>query len=139
MTKKRKMWVFSPQKPVAPKMLPSLKAGIQQKADQLVETVLKPRYIQVPPAPDQFQHNYISDLYTKWYRHYFYFCAKYSIPNPDALMPFFEVKFARLEYTGMARFRLSFMRHTGEWSEVYAGLTLEECLVAITTDPFFEL
>lgn len=134
----RKAWVFSPHKPVAPKVPAQVKADLQQKADELVETVLKPKYIQSPPAPDQFQHNYIADIYTKWYRHYFYFCAKYCVPHPDAMVPFFEAKFSRLEYTGRERLNMSYMRHTGEWVNIYSDLAIEECLVAITEDSLFE-
>lgn len=131
------MWVYSPPKPPAPKVPPSVKADVQHKAHQLVETVLKPKHIQTAPAPDQFQHNYLADIYTKWYRHYFYFCAKYCVPGPNALVPFFEAKFARLEYSGTTRFNLSFMRYTGEWVEIYPDLSLEKCLAAIKDDSFF--
>lgn len=137
MAKTRKMWVYSPPKPPAPKVPPSVKADVQQKAHKLVETVLKPKHIQTAPAPDQFQHNYIADIYTKWYRHYFYFCAKYCVPGPNALVPFFEAKFARLEYIGTTRFNLSFMRYTDEWVEIYPDLSLEKCLAAIKDDSFF--
>ena len=137
MTKTRKMWVYSPPKPPAPKVPPRVKADVQQKANELVEAALKPKHIQRAPAPNQFQHNYLADIYTKWYRHYFYFCAKYCVPGPNALMPLFEAKFARLEYSRVNRFKLSFMRHTGEWVEVYSDLTLKECLAAIRDDPFF--
>ncbi len=102
MTKPRKTWVYRPPKPPAPKVPPSVKTDVQHKADKLVETVLKPKHIQPPPAPAQFQPNYIVDIYTKWYRHYFYFCAEYCVPTPNALMPSFEARFARMEYIGVA-------------------------------------
>lgn len=137
MAKTRKMWVYSPPKPPAPKVPLSVKTDVQQKANELVETVLKPKHIQPPPAPNQFQHNYIADIYTKWYRHYFYFCAKYCVPGPNAFVPFFEAKFARLEYIRAACFNLSFMRYTDEWVEVYPNLSLEKCLAAIKVDSFF--
>ncbi len=138
MGKTQKTWVYSPAKPPAPKVPASLKTDVQLKANELVEKILKPKNIQAPPAPDEFQHNYIADIYTKWYRHYFYFCAKYCVPGPNALTPFFEAKFARLEYAGANRFNLSFMRYTGEWVEVYPGLTLEKSLSAVENDSFFQ-
>jgi hypothetical protein len=137
MAKKQKTWVYSPPKPPAPKVPTNTKLLVQQKADELVDRVLKKRYIQRPPARNAFQHNYIADIYTKWYRHYFYFCAKYNVPGPNALVPFFEAKFARLEYTKDNRFNMAFMRYTGEWIEVYEDLSLERCLKAVETDPFF--
>jgi hypothetical protein len=137
MAKKQKMWVYSPPKPPAPKVPANTKAIVQQKANELVDRVLKTRYIERPPARNAFQHNYIADVYTKWYRHYFYFCAKYNVPDANALMAFFEVKFARLEYIEDNRFNMAFMRYTGEWVEVYKDLSLEQCLTAVETDPFF--
>ena len=137
MAKKQKRWVYSPPKPPAPKVPANTKVVVQQKADELVDRVLKPKYIQRPPARNQFQYNYIADVYTKWYRHYFYFCAKYNVPGPNALVPFFEAKFARLEYIRDNGFNMAFMRHTGEWVEVYEDLSLERCLEAVETDPFF--
>jgi hypothetical protein len=137
MAKKQKTWVYSPPKPPAPKVPANTKLIVRQKADELVDGVLKKRYIQHPPARNAFQYNYIADIYTKWYRHYFYFCAKYNVPGPNALVPFFEAKFARLEYTKDNRFNMAFMRHTGEWIEVYQDLSLERCLKAVETDPFF--
>jgi len=139
MAKKQRMWVYSPPKPPAPKVSASTKVIVQQKADELVEKVLKPKHIKPPPAPNEFQHNYIADIYTKWYRHYFYFCAKYNVPGPNALMPFFEAKFARLEYVRDNRFNMAFMRYTGnEWVEVYQDLSLGQCLAAVENDPYFE-
>jgi len=139
MAKKQRMWVYCPPKPPAPKVSASTKALVQQKANELVKKVLKPKHIQPPPAPNEFQHNYIADIYTKWYHHYFYFCAKYNVPSPNALMPFFEAKFARLEYVKDNRFNMAFLRYTGnEWVEVYRDLSLEQCLRAVENDPYFE-
>jgi hypothetical protein len=108
---------------------------LEKKAEALVETVLKPTHIEPPPEDTRF--NYIGDIYTKWYRSYFYFCAKYHSPGPNAISPFFETKFARLEYIGNGHFNLSFMRHTGKWVEIYTDLSVDECLSAVKDDPFF--
>jgi hypothetical protein len=77
-------------------------------------------------------------MYGKWYHRYFYFCATYCVPGPNATVPSFEAKFARMEYAGNNRFHLAFMRHTGQWVEMYTGLSLDECLAAIRDDPFFQ-
>lgn len=130
------MWVYGPPKLPPPKVPANVKAEVQLKANDLVETVLKPQHIK--PPPKDYRFNYIMEIYTKWYRHYFYFCAKYSSPGPNAITPFFETKFARLEYLSGSRFNLSFMRHTGQWIEVYPNLSLGKCLAAIIDDPFFQ-
>ncbi len=135
MSKPRKMWVYSPPKPPASKVPERVKIEVQTKADQLIETVLKPKHVQPPPRDNDF--NYIVDLFGRWYRHYFYFCAKYRSPGPNAIAPFFETKFARLEYAGGNRFHLSFMRHTDEWVQLYLNVSLDECLAAVKDDPWF--
>lgn len=139
MAKSQGMWVYSPSKPPAPKVPVKTKEIVQQKADEFVETVLKPKHIQPPPAPDEFQRNYIADMYTKWYRHYFYICAKYNAPAPNAQIPFFEAKLVRLEYIRDNQFNMAFMRYTGDWVELYQDLSLEQCLAAVQNDPFFDL
>ena len=112
-----------------------VKAEVTTQANRLIETVLKPRHIQ--PPPDHPQFNYIVDIYGKWYHCYFYLCATYRVPGPNATVPSFEAKFARMEYAGNNRFHLSFMRHTGQWIELYMGIALDECLASIRDEPFF--
>ena len=134
MAKSKKMWVYSPPKPPKPKVPESVKAEVEKKAIELVEFTLKPK-IEPPPKDECF--NYLVDIYTKWHRNYLYFCSKYCSPDPNAISPHFETRFARLEYTGEDRFILSYMRHTGKWWELYEGLTLDECLKAIRDEPHF--
>ena len=43
-----------------------------------------------------------------------------------------------MELVGDDKFNLSFMRHTGQWVQLFAGIPLEECLKAIQDDPWFE-
>ncbi len=136
MPKPRKTWVYAPRKPSPPKIPDALKREVETKANALVESVLKPRYVQPPPADPQF--NYIDDLYTKWYHSYFYFCARYIVAGPNAMAPSFEAKFTRLQYVGGERFTRSFMRYTGQWVEVFEALTLDECLIVVRDDPFFQ-
>ena len=134
-TQPRKQWVYGPKKPVPPKAPEALKREVEVKANAPVESVLKPRHVKEPEPDPQF--NYIVDLYTKWYRSYFYFCSRYASPGPYALSPFFESKFARLEYIGNDRFNVSFMRYTGQWVEIFTDQTLDQCLAAVRDDPWF--
>jgi hypothetical protein len=136
MIKRQKRWIDSSPNPPMPKVPEDLMAEVEIKATELVETVLKPQHLKPPPEDQPF--NYIVDIYTKWYRNYFYFCAKYACPGPNALSSFFETKFARMEYVGgRSRFNLSFMRYTGEWIALHRNLSLEECLAAIRDEPHF--
>ena len=129
MSKKQKTWVYSPPKPAKPKVPEAIKAEVDAKATELVNTVLKPAHIKPPRKDERF--NYLVDIYTKWYRSYFYSSATYACPGPNALSPSFETKFARMEYVRDDRFNLSYMRHTGDWLEIYQDLSLDQCLATI--------
>lgn len=135
MAKRRKTWVYVPPKQAKPTVPAALRVEVEAKARELVESVLKPLHVKPPPEDERF--NYIVDIGTKWYRSYFYLYATYRSPGPNALSPSFEAKFARLGYTGGGSFSLAFMRHTGQWIEVYSDLSVDQCLQAIKDDPFF--
>jgi hypothetical protein len=127
---RKKIWVYSPPKSKVPDIV---KAEVETKATELVNAFLKPEYIKPPPKNAKW--NYIIDLYTKWHRNYFYLCATYACPSPNAISPYFNMGFARLGYAGgigrQSRFNLSYMRHTGKWWVIWRGLSLEQCLVEI--------
>ena len=135
MARNEKRWSFSPSGGPKPKVPESVKIEVKQVSDELVESVLKPRNIDPDPQEERF--NYIVDIFTKWYRNYFYFYAKYHSPGPNAIEPFFETKFARMEYVGRDQFNLSYMRHTTKWWEVYPDMSLDECIEAVSDDPLF--
>ena len=140
MPKRRKMWVYSPPRPAKPKVPEAVKTDVEAKATNLVDAVLKPLHIKPPRKNTRW--NYIVDLYTKWQRNYFYFYAKYACPGPDALSPFFEIGFARMEYLGgvgrQSRFNMAYMRHTGKWVEIRNNLSLDQCLAEIKDDGPFQ-
>ena len=135
MAKSRKMWIYSPAKPSKPKVPEAIKRDVETQAHTFVEAVLKPKHL--APEPKDKRFNYIVDVYTKWYRNYFYFCAKYCSPGPQAIPSFFETKFARLEYVGNQQFNVSYMRHTGQWWELYTALSVGECFEVIGNEPHF--
>jgi len=130
------MWAFNPQKYPKPKVPEDVKLEVQTKAKELIESFLKPEYIK--PPPEEMRYNYVVDIYTKWYHSYFYFCAKYACPDPQAISPFFEKKFTRMEYAGDRLFNLSYMRHTGTWFEIFRDLSIDECLETIKDLPHFQ-
>lgn len=135
MIKKQKSWLYSPAKPPKAKVPDAVKATVENKAAELIEGILKIKHIN-PPVEDS-AYNYIVDIYSKWSSSYFYFIAKYACPGPNAISPFFELKFARMEYIGNERFNLSYMRHTGQWFEIYSELSIDECLKSIESEPHF--
>jgi hypothetical protein len=135
MAAKRKAWMIRPAKKPTVSLPVALKAEIEAKASDLIANVLKPKHIQPPQEDARF--NYITDIGTKWYRHFFYFFSTYACPDPNALSSTFESKFARMEYIGDGKFALYFMRYTGEWVGVFDALSVDESMKAIQDDSWF--
>jgi hypothetical protein len=137
MAKKQPLtWRVKPARAKKSAIHETLKAQADAKAKELVETVLKPRFVQPPPKKPRF--NYIIDVAAKWYGSSLCFVSTYACPGPTALSPSFEAKFAKMEFVGDGKFSLSFMRHTGKWVVLYDRLSLDECLDAIRDDPWFQ-
>jgi hypothetical protein len=131
----RKAWTFGAGKKPKIALPGPLKQEVGTKARELIETVLKPKHVEPPPAGHQL--NFITDITTKWRGSKFYFISVYASPSPNAISPTFESTFARMRYAGDGKFNLAFMRHTGQWVEHYEGLTVDECLKTIKDDPWF--
>jgi hypothetical protein len=73
-------WMIRPPRPKKPAIPESLKAQADAKAKELVEAVLKPRFIQPPPKKPRF--NYIIDVATKWHGSSLFFVSTYACPGP---------------------------------------------------------
>ena len=134
--KPQRTWAYSPAGDPGAKVSDAHKAEVERKANELIETTLKAKYVETPPKDPKF--NYVIALSTKWHGRYFYLVATYACPGPNAISPTFEVNFARLEHTAMGRFSLAYMRHTEKWHELFTGQTLDECLASIRDDPWFQ-
>lgn len=132
----RKIWVYAPTKVKGFKVPDFAKVNVETSSDNFIETFLKPHCIQPPPKKPKF--NYLVDVYSKWHGHYFYFCGKYACPGPNAISPFFELGFARLEYIKHDFFNVSYYRHTGQWWQIENGLTLDECFKVIKNNPLLQ-
>ena len=134
--KAKRTWIYSPKKPTPPTVPDDLKAEVEARANELIETQLTSRFINHPPEDQRW--NYLTGISTKWHRSFFYFVGDYASPGPNALSPTFESRFARMEYVGDGKFNLAYMRHTGKWWEVSRGLTAEECLERIGDEAIFQ-
>lgn len=132
----KKVWMKIPPKPAKPKVPEYLKSVVKTRADQFVESFLKPHFIKEPPK--DYQWNYIVDIFTKWHQSCFYFCSTWRSPGPNAISESFELRFARLEFAGNDRFNIASMRHTGQWVEIFQGLTLDECIEDIEGNSLFQ-
>jgi len=129
-------YTWAPAKAKAASKIPdAVKSEVEFKANEIIERVLKPKYIEAPSEKTDL--NYLSDISCKWYRGYFYFTSKYTCPSPYATAPSFNSNFARLEYISKNRFNLAYMRHTGQWFEIGFDLSIEACLDEIENGPHF--
>lgn len=87
--------------------------------------------------PDK-NYNYLVDIYSKWYCHYFYFCALYQAEYPDRIKDNFEEKYLRFEYISRDKCNLAYFRHTGQWHVVAESISFEECAKMIAENPNFQ-
>lgn len=60
----KRQWVYSPRKTVKPKIPSQFKPAVQDKADELIQSFLKPNFVKEPPEESQW--NYIVDIETCW-------------------------------------------------------------------------
>jgi len=135
MAKGRKVWMYCPPKPKKPQVPDGLKAEVSSKSKKLIDGHLNPSHVKPPPKNPEF--NYVTELFTRWYQSYFYFCAIYACPHSDAISPTFESRFARMGYEGGGKFNLAYMRHNGQWNVIHYDLSVDECLTAIRDEPHF--
>lgn len=94
----------------------------------------KTKFIKTNPNKE---NNYVSDFYTKFYRGFFYLCAKYKAEYENRILDEFEEKFARLEFVGTNKYNLAYFRHTGQWWTVEANATPIFCFETIKDNPLF--
>jgi hypothetical protein len=132
-TSAKKMWVSTPVKPAKPTVPDLEKRATEIRCNALIER-MKPQWIQ----PPREQWGYVGDVYGKWYRNYYYFCALYRYDSPEATQPQVELKFSRLEYAGPGTYNLAYFRHTGQWFQVFEELSLEACLEEVEKNPIFQ-
>lgn len=133
--KNRIIWMFDPPKPPRAVLTEDIKAQVEAAANGLIEE-WKPKYIHPPSTNNDY--NYITELSTKWFRSWFYFCAKYACPSPNAISPSFEIRFVRLEYVGKDKFNLAYMRHTGQWADTSQGITLDQWVKLLRTEILYQ-
>src|SRR5262249_38772282 len=132
---KKRQWTWAPDRRLKPSVPKNVKAEVLRKAGDLVEKHLTPKHVKPPPGRPRW--NYLTGVHTKWHRSFFYFVGDYASPGPDALSPTFDSPFARLEYTRDGRFNLAYLRHTGQWWQVFEGLTLDDALQTIRDNGLF--
>jgi hypothetical protein len=130
----KKTWVYAPKKEKV-KISDNVKERVKKRADEFIESVLKPKHVKTPRK--NAKSNYIIDIYSKWYRQCFYFCATYHCPEENAISPSFETNFARLEYLPGGSYTLAYLRHNNKWFEIDHNISLDKAFRKIEDGPHF--
>lgn len=134
MKNNKKKWVLTTKNNRSRKLSLSEKQEISDYFQLLVNEFNSKCIVENPDK----EHNYLIDIYTKWYRDFFYFCEKFKSEYPNRIENEFELKFVRLKYTGVNQFEFSYFRHTNQWHSVDENLSKEECLRLILSNPLFQ-
>lgn len=130
--KPRATWVWVPAT-IAPKG--AVHQEVAARACELIGTFFKAKHVR--QAPESPGWNYVSDIVARWHRGFFPFVSIYTCTSPRALSPTFEAPFTRLRHVAGGTSDLAYMRHTGQWWELYHGLTLDEAFTAIREQMHF--
>ncbi len=134
MAKQEKTWAANPKRPKS--TVPELtRKRLTSLASELIEEELRTRYVKRRRKNEKF--SYLVDIYTKWSRNFFDFCALYRSPDPDDRPSEFEMKFARLEYLSTGKYILSYQRHNGQWWETDRNISQSKALQIINEGGLF--
>ncbi len=129
----KKGWYYSPQK--------STKIKVTEEQKRQITVFFEPLVLlfkgKIHPNKNK-DFNYIIDIYSSWYRNYFYICEKWKSDSEHRIKDEWESKFVRLEFTGENIFTFSYMRHTDTWWVIAENLTKEKCYEMIEKDSAFQ-
>jgi hypothetical protein len=103
-----------------------------QACEAFIRDFLKPRYLAVI-RPNEW--NYPVDIRGVWRAGQYRFVQRYRSGFEHNRGEEFDAPFARIHHMGMGRFEIYWMRHTGKWSSLYCGVTLDEALQILETNP----
>jgi len=124
-----RVWVADKARPARPSE--AEKQKIIAACDAFIQDVLKPRFLpQIKPT----KWNYPIDIHGVWAGGRYRFAQRYRSGMKDNLGEEFDAPFARIDYVGLGRFDIYWMRHTGKWWKLYTGVTLAEALKILEDD-----
>jgi hypothetical protein len=107
------------------------KVVIVAACEAFIRDVLKPRFL---PKIIPTQWNYVIDIRGAWAAGRYRFMQRYRSGMEHNRGEEFDVPFARIDRVGRDRFDIYWMRHTGKWWRLHAGLTLSKALQNLETD-----
>jgi hypothetical protein len=107
------------------------KQAIIAACETFIRNVLKPRFL---PGIRPTEWNYVIDIHGAWTAGRYRFMQRYRSGMEHNRGEEFDAPFARIDRMGRDRFDIYWMRHTGKWWRLYAGVTLVEALRILETD-----
>lgn len=107
------------------------KKVIVAACEAFVRDVLKPRFL---PEIRPTEWNYPIDICGDWRGGRYRFFQRYRSGMAHNRGEEFDAPFARLDRMGPDCFDIQWMRHTGKWWRLHAGVTLTEALHILETD-----
>jgi hypothetical protein len=115
--------------PVEVQTLEMGKAGAGRRGPRIPAHLL-PADLREAAAESAIQH-------VVWRGSYLRFIAKYTCPGPNALAPFFEISFARLDCFDCDHYNLWARRHNDQWIVLAEDVTLAGAFPEMRTNPCF--
>ncbi len=107
------------------------KQAIIAACETFIRNVLKPRFL---PGIRPTEWNYVIEIHGAWTAGRYRFMQRYRSGMAHNRGEEFDAPFARIDRMGRDRFDIYWMRHTGKWWRLYAGVTLAEALRILETD-----
>jgi len=128
---RRKQWIWAPRaaRPALPDE--AEKQAIIAACETFIRNVLKPRFL---PGIRPTEWNYVIDIHGAWTAGRYRFMQRYRSGMAHNRGEEFDAPFARIDRMGRDRFDIYWMRHTGKWWRLYAGVTFVEALRILETD-----
>jgi hypothetical protein len=107
------------------------KQAIIAACEAFIRDVLKPRFL---PAIRPTEWNYVVDIHGAWAAGRYRFMQRYRSGMAHNRGEEFDAPFARIDRVGPDSFDIYWMRHTGKWWPLHAGVTFAEALEILETD-----
>ena len=126
-----RQWVRAPRR-ARPAAVEDLeKRAIVGACETFIRDVLKPRFL---PEVRPTEWNYVIDIRGAWRAGRYRFMQRYRSGMEHNRGEEFDSPFARIDRMARDRFDIHWMRHTGTWWPLHAGVTLAEALRILETD-----
>ena len=107
------------------------KQAIVEACERFIAGYLKPRFL---PKITPTQLNYPVDIGGAWSGGRYRFFQRYRSGFEENRGREFNASFARLDCIGPDSFDIYWMRHTGKWWRLHAGVTLDEAMRLLEMD-----